>query len=62
MQRSREQDEFDRIKQHEREEKARRFIEQYEESQAYYRGWIEATRYRIGRLDERLGDVPWPTT
>jgi hypothetical protein len=52
----REQDEFERIKLHQDVERARLIIEQYETGTAFYRQEIENTRYKLGRLDERLGD------
>ena len=36
-------------------EKVRRLVDQYEEGQAHFRQEIEAHKYKLGRLDERLG-------
>jgi hypothetical protein len=51
-----ERDEFERIKLHQDIERARMIITQYEAGLAFHRQEIENKRYRIGRLDERLGD------
>jgi hypothetical protein len=51
-----EQDEFDRIELHQDIERAREMITQYEKGMGFYRQVIEARRYWIGRLDERLGE------
>jgi len=53
----REDAEFARIRLASELEKSRHIVAQYEEHQAYYRRQIEQFRYRLGRLDERLGDV-----
>jgi ribosomal protein L15E len=50
-----EEDEFVRIRLHEEIERARVLIGKYEEGLAFVRLKIEKNRYRIGRLDERLG-------
>ncbi len=49
-------DEFERIKLHQDIERARMIIEQYGTGMAFYRQEIENKRYKLGRLDERLGD------
>jgi hypothetical protein len=50
-----EQDEFDRIKLHQDIERARAMLAQYETGMAHFRREIENWRYKLGRLDERLG-------
>jgi ribosomal protein L15E len=49
-------DEFERMERHRELERAREVIVKYEEGFAEYRQRIEKLKYRIGRLDERLGD------
>jgi hypothetical protein len=51
----REDDEFERIRLVAEIEHDRLLIAQYEEHQAYYHGRVEDNRYKLGRLDERLG-------
>jgi hypothetical protein len=51
----REQDELDRIKLHQDIERARAMLTQYETGMANFRKEIENWRYKLGRLDERLG-------
>ena len=51
----RERDEFERMSRLAQVEKDRTLIAQYEEGMAFYRDRIETNRYRLGRLDERLG-------
>jgi hypothetical protein len=51
----RSEEEFERIKLHQDIARARLIVEQYETGMAYYRLEIENYRYRLGRLDERLG-------
>jgi hypothetical protein len=51
----REKDEFERMRLVAEIEQHRLLIAQYEEHQAYYRGRVEGNRYKLGRLDERLG-------
>lgn len=50
-----ERDEFERMRLVAQIERARAFIEQYEEHQEFYRRQVEDSRYELGRLDERLG-------
>ena len=52
---SRDDDEIDRMTINERIERDRQIIATYEENMAFYRRRIEDDRYRLGRLDERLG-------
>jgi hypothetical protein len=52
----RDEDRFDRIQLHEQIERARLVIDQYEKGMTFYRRIIEDNRYKLGRLDERLGD------
>ena len=54
---TREDNEIERIELWTEVEKSRSIVEQYEEGQAFFRARIEDRPYRIGRLDERLGDV-----
>jgi hypothetical protein len=49
-------EEFERIQLHEKIAKRRLLLAQYEEGLAFARRKIEESRYRLGRLDERLGD------
>jgi len=51
----REKDEFERIKLNQDVERARLIIEQYEVGTTFYRKESENKRYKLGRLDERLG-------
>jgi hypothetical protein len=51
----REEDEFERMRLVTEIERDRLVIAQYEEHQAFYRGKVEYNRYKVGRLDERLG-------
>ncbi len=50
-----ERDHFERIQLMEQLEKDRRMIASYEANMVFFRQRIEDTRYRLGRLDERLG-------
>jgi hypothetical protein len=50
-----EEDEFERMRLVAEIERDRLLIAQYEEHQAFYRGRVEDNRYKLGRLDERLG-------
>jgi hypothetical protein len=43
---------------HQEIERAQHLVGQYESGMAHYRQEIEKLRYRLGRLDERLGDAP----
>ena len=52
---SNEGDEFERMRLVDRIERDRELVAQYEEHQAFYRARIEDSRYKLGRLDERLG-------
>lgn len=49
-----EDDQFERIRLTAKMERARTFIEQYEQGQEFYRRQVEDIRYELGRLDERL--------
>ncbi|MGH8573273.1 MAG: hypothetical protein ACREX8_11960 [Gammaproteobacteria bacterium] len=51
----REDDEFERMCLVAEIERYRLLIAQYEEHQTFYRGRIETNRYKLGRLDKRLG-------
>jgi hypothetical protein len=51
----RENDEFERMRLVAEIERDRLLIAQYDEHQAFYRGRAEDNRYKLGRLDERLG-------
>jgi len=51
----RENDEFERIQLVAQIERDRHLIAQYDEHQAFYRGRVCDNRYKLGRLDERLG-------
>jgi hypothetical protein len=51
----REEDEFERMRLVAEIERDRLLIAQYEEHQAFYRDRVEDNRYKLGRLDERLG-------
>jgi hypothetical protein len=50
----RERDEFERIELHQKIDKARLFISQYESGLTTYRRNLEEHQYDLGRLDERL--------
>jgi len=52
---SREREEFERIALAARVEKDRAMIAQYLQNMAFFQARIEDARYRLGRLDERLG-------
>jgi hypothetical protein len=52
---TREDDEFDRIRLAAQIERDRAMIAQYDEHQAFFRARVEDSRYKLGRLDERLG-------
>lgn len=52
----REYDKFQRIKRTADIERFREIIVKYEEGLADYRSRIEDQLYKIGRIDERLGD------
>jgi hypothetical protein len=54
---TREDNEIERIELWAEIGKSRSIVEQYEEGQAFFRARIEDRLYRIGRLDERLGDA-----
>jgi len=51
---AREHHEFARIELHQKIERARIFIGQYEDGLADYRKKLEDHQYKLGRLDERL--------
>lgn len=51
----READEFERMRLIDQIERDRALIAQYDEHQAFYRTRVENNRYKLGRLDERLG-------
>jgi hypothetical protein len=51
----REREEFERIALISQVDKDRRMIAQYVENMAFFQARIEEARYRLGRLDERLG-------
>lgn len=51
----REDDEFERMRLVAQIERDRGLITRYEEHQARYRARIEDSRYKLGRLNERLG-------
>lgn len=51
-----ERDKFPRIKLTTDVERAREIILQYQDGLAYYRSKVEGRLYKIGRIDERLGD------
>ena len=51
----RENDEFERMQLVAQIERDQLLIAQYEEHQAFYRGRAGDNRYKLGRLDERLG-------
>jgi hypothetical protein len=51
----REREEFERIALIAQVDKDRAMIAQYVENMAFFRVRIEEARYRLGRLDERLG-------
>ena len=53
---SSEHDKFQRIKLTAHIERFREIILQYEDGLAYYRSEIEDHVYKIGQIDERLGD------
>jgi hypothetical protein len=50
-----EQDEFVRIRLHQKIERARVLIGKYEEGLAHFHQEIEDNKYNIGKLDERWG-------
>ena len=52
-----EQAEFERMMLHQQIEHARLLIGQYKSGLAHYRNDIEQKHYRLGRIDEQLGDV-----
>ena len=55
MESTTEDDEFERIQTADQIERDRQLVAQYDEHQSYYRTRIENNRYKLGRLDERLG-------
>jgi hypothetical protein len=54
---TRDEDHFERIRLAADIERARNLIERYDDGQAFYQNLIENSKYKIGRLDERLGDT-----
>jgi hypothetical protein len=54
---ARDRDEFERISLFADIERDRAMIERYEDGQAFFRTRIEDRKYRIGQLDERLGEA-----
>jgi hypothetical protein len=51
----RERDEFERISLTAQVDKDRRMMAQYLENLSFFHARVEEARYRLGRLDERLG-------
>ena len=51
----RERDELERLQLVDQIERDRALIAQYGEHQAFFRTRVENNRYKLGRLDERLG-------